>query len=125
MMTEVQLSAETLFSLLQNRHRRYLLYSLQQNDESVVTLDELTRRILDWEQRMDAGGDPTDELKTRIRISLHHTHLPKISEAGLVEYDPHSETVRKRDAPSVTASMEKHQDEVPHLRSLFCTSKTS
>jgi len=124
-MTDPSPSAETLFDLLQNRHRRYALYSLDGNEDTVVTLSELTEEVLDWERRMNAGKESTAELETRIRVSLHHTHLPKMAEAGLVEYDSRSETVRKENAPSVVAFMDEHQDEVPHLRSLFCTSATS
>lgn len=124
-MTDARLSAETLFDLLVDRRRRYLLYSLDQSPDAVTSLDELTGRVLDWERRMDAGNEPTAELERQVRISLHHTHLPKISEAGLVEYDSRSETVRKRDVPSVAALVEDHQDEIPFLRSLLCTSVTS
>lgn len=125
-MTDTQLSAETLFDLLQNRQRRYLLYSLDQSPDSVVALDELVGRVLDWEQAMNAGvEEKTAELETQIRVSLHHNHLPRMAEAGLIEYDSRSETVRKRDTPSASAVLEAHRDEAPHLRSLFGTSVTS
>ncbi|WP_276300533.1 DUF7344 domain-containing protein [Halorussus lipolyticus] len=125
-MTETHLSATTMFDLLKDRRRRYLLYALDQDPDPVVTLDELTRKVLDWEGRMNAGvGEVTAELETQIRVSLHHNHLPKMASIGLLEYDAQSKTVRKRSSPSVVAFMESHQDEVPHLRSLFCTSATS
>jgi len=38
----------------------------------------------------------TDEDETDIAISLHHSTLPKLDDAGLIEYDPRSTTVRYR-----------------------------
>ena len=35
-----------------------------------------------------------DEDETDIAISLHHATLPKLADAGLIEYDPRSKTVR-------------------------------
>lgn len=44
-----------------------------------VPLDELTAAV---EDRTADAGD-----RTRIAISLHHTHLPMLDDAGLVDYD--------------------------------------
>lgn len=124
-MTDPHLSVDTLFELLKNRRRRYLLYALDQNADSVVTLDELTALVLDWEQRTNGGLErPFDELESQIRIELHHNHLPKIAEFDLVEYDPRSETVRNRGVPSIFSFVEESHEEVPHLRSLFAMSAT-
>jgi len=37
---------------------------------------------------------PTDEDETAIAISLHHATLPKLADAGLLEYDPQSNAAR-------------------------------
>ena len=122
-MTSTQLSAETLFDLLQNRQRRYLLYTLDRSTDSTLALAELTERVLDWERRLNGEAEAsTAESKLRLRISLHHNHLPKLAEVGLVEYDARSEMVRKEDNIPVAALLEAHQNEVPHLRSLFFSS---
>jgi Mn-dependent DtxR family transcriptional regulator len=36
----------------------------------------------------------SDEDETAIAISLHHATLPKLADAGLIEYDPRSNTAR-------------------------------
>jgi hypothetical protein len=36
----------------------------------------------------------SDEDETTIAISLHHATLPKLADAGLIEYDPRSKTAR-------------------------------
>ena len=125
-MTDPQLSVDTLLDLLRNRRRRYLLYCLDQKVDSVVTVDELTAMLLDWEHRMNAGAEAgSPDSKRRIRIELHHSHLPKLADLGVVEFDSRSKTIRKRDAPSVVAFAEESHDEVPHLRSLLGASATS
>jgi len=35
-----------------------------------------------------------DEDETAVAISLHHSTLPKLADAGLLEYDPQSNTAR-------------------------------
>ena len=35
-----------------------------------------------------------DEEETTVAISLHHATLPKLADAGLIEYDPRSHTAR-------------------------------
>jgi hypothetical protein len=36
----------------------------------------------------------SDEDETDSAVSLHHARLPKLADAGLIEYDPQSKTVR-------------------------------
>lgn len=38
-------------------------------------------------------GDPQKDDHKRIQIQLHHVHLPKLEDAGLVEYDTDRRTV--------------------------------
>jgi hypothetical protein len=38
-----------------------------------------------------AGSDPVPA--DRLAIGLHHSHLPKLGDCGLVDYDPESHTV--------------------------------
>ena len=39
----------------------------------------------------------SDEDETAIAVSLHHATLPKLADAGLLEYDPRSNTARYSD----------------------------
>jgi len=119
------LTVDTLFELLQHERRRYLLYCLDQNADEVVSLDELTAMLLDWERQMDDGSrESIDGSERRVRTELHHNHLPKFEEAGLVEYDARSKTVRNSDGSLVASVLDEGKEEVPHLRALFCRSVT-
>jgi hypothetical protein len=87
-----------LFRLLADEHRRYLLFALCDVDTLHVPEDLGTRGQV-RPDRSGAGGvpdgtqrEPTDH---RVRIELRHNHLPKLEEAGLVEWDRETGTVSR------------------------------
>lgn len=71
--------------VLSAAQRRYVLQYLAGREE-VVTLDELA----EWITLQDGGRTNDAE---RVAIALHHCHLPKLTEADLVGYDPDTRTV--------------------------------
>lgn len=80
------LTATDIFSVLAADRRRNILHYLAQRPGS-VPLGELAEQVAVWED------DPTYDQYERILTSFHHQHLPKLVEAGLVEYDVEQETV--------------------------------
>ena len=42
---------------------------------------------------LDGGGEPTPGVVRTVAITLHHAHLPKLSDYGLLSYDPESRCV--------------------------------
>lgn len=107
---------DRLLNLLTDRRRRFTLYYLRETDADVVTLDEVTDHVATWEAEWKGS---TGETRKRICTSLHHNHLPRLAEAGLIEYDARSQTVRNRPEPSLTGWLQPHQAELPHLRALL------
>jgi DNA-binding transcriptional ArsR family regulator len=77
--------------MLSNQRRRCVLSYLDRNPEP-VSLSDLAERIAAWENDVD-----TDDLdykqRKRVYTSLHQTHLPKLDEAGIVDYDREEGTV--------------------------------
>lgn len=83
-MAEIQRrpAVEEPYALLADDRRRRTL-------RAVAEAAETTRREL---ARTLAEGD--DEGATdRVELSLYHRHLPKLTRAGAVRYEPDSETV--------------------------------
>ena len=84
-------SREEMFDLLGNSRRRRALRHLL--DQRAMTLTKLSARIAAWE-----NDTPITELSSRQRkqvySSLYQTHVPRLSEHGLVEYDADDRTVR-------------------------------
>ena len=90
------LSKDLVFTMLSNGRRRHVIHYLKQRGER-VTLRELSRQGAAWED-----GVETDDLdykqRKRVYTSLHQTHLPKLNDAGIVDYDRDRGTVSLDDA---------------------------
>lgn len=79
------LPVDAVFDVLRSPRRRYVLYQLSERSEP-MGVDALAARVAAWEDEPDGGGADGDD-RRRVLASLHHTHLPKLIELGLVEYD--------------------------------------
>lgn len=120
-MNASHLSLDTVFDLLANRRRRYVLYYLAAaEDEQVLKLEDIAGQVEAWEREWDTAETPeTTDRQERIRIDLHHNHLPRLAAAGLIDYDGRTETIRNWDTPSVERWAENEEQELPRLRALF------
>lgn len=88
------LADDRLYRALASRPRRRLLYYLL--DSAEASVEELAEMLLGWE----ASGERTQAQQyDRTIISLRHTHLPALADAGLLAYDPSTATatIRKLD----------------------------
>lgn len=76
---------DELFDVLSHSRRRFTLQHLQ-TAETPLPVGELARELQSWEskQTVSAGGGTEQDT---IEISLLHQHLPKMDEAGFVNYD--------------------------------------
>lgn len=85
------LSQTTVFELLADERRRYALHHLSRA-VGAVELADLAEQIALRE------GDTSPDRRDRVLAGLYHRHLPKLTDAGVVAYDPERETVELRDA---------------------------
>ncbi|SNZ06209.1 hypothetical protein SAMN06269185_1087 [Natronoarchaeum philippinense] len=79
--------AESLLELASNSRRRHAMRALTELESGVTPRSELARRVA----TLETSATPSDRLVRRVEIALHHTHLPALDEAGVVEYDPKTE----------------------------------
>ncbi|WP_440764999.1 DUF7344 domain-containing protein [Natronorubrum sp. DTA7] len=83
-MTASNLSLDTVYGLLSESRRRYVLYYFLENDHG--NIESLSLQIAAWGQ--DGSIDAiTKEQKQSVTTSLIHSHLPKLEDHGLIEYD--------------------------------------
>jgi hypothetical protein len=79
-----------------DKRRRYVLYTLQNEGDS--KFEDVIEQIAAWET-----GTPPEGLDERtkrgVRISLHHTHLPKLEDAGAIRYDRRTGSLSLRRLP--------------------------
>jgi len=90
-----EMSPDLVFEILSNTRRRMVLYYLRE-ESGWVTVQELAGEIAAMEN--DIGVDElTRQQRKRVYVSLYQTHLPKLEETGIIEYDDDREEVRLTD----------------------------
>ncbi|RKD94979.1 hypothetical protein ATJ93_1826 [Halopiger aswanensis] len=133
--TDATPSLDLVFDLLSNRRRRFALYYLYDQPDGVATIDDLTDHVARLERRTleteadteslseseiesDSSSNSTGESdaasvstatgdrRQQIQTELQHIHLPKLEDAGVLEHDPRSETVRYWTQPSLEEWLE-------------------
>lgn len=77
---------DDVFEVLADRKRRHLIRYLLQCDPPVSITE-----IADALQTRDKVGS-VDE-RRKLRVSLHHIHLPKLDEIDIVDYDTETNRV--------------------------------
>lgn len=74
---------ETRFDVRSNSLRRTVIAVL--HDAQVLTRGELTEAVAETVDETTSGSDR--QTRRRVRFSLAHNHLPRMEEAGIVEFD--------------------------------------
>jgi DNA-binding transcriptional ArsR family regulator len=90
--TSSQLTADEVFGILSSDRRRMVLSYLREHGPS-GTMDELAEQIAAWENDV-AIDELTSQQRKRVYVSLYQTHLPKLAEAEIVDYDVDEGTVQ-------------------------------
>lgn len=87
------LSQDRVFDILSNPRRRFVLHYLSRQSGS-VPLRELADEVARWET-----GDETlsPQQRKRVYVSLYQTHIPRLADAGMIEFDSDSGLVNLAD----------------------------
>lgn len=85
-----ELSLDAVLEILSQRERRSILNYLVDSSEEVIPIDDVVEQIVQDEAERMSELPNQDHLK----LELHHIHLPKLTKAGLLEYDSRSEQIR-------------------------------
>lgn len=103
------LSLDACLDVLADRHRRLVVQQLRAEPDGTMTMDELLDRFC-----ADSGGGAPD--RAHLATQLHHTHLPRLADRGLVEYDRATGFVRYRPDDR----LERVLDSLPEEATLTC-----
>ncbi|RLM54034.1 hypothetical protein DVK02_11445 [Halobellus sp. Atlit-31R] len=79
------LSQDAAFDLLSNARRRFVLRRLQSHRDG-IELSDLAEELAAKENDL-SPDELSAQQRKRTYVSLYQTHIPKLSEAGVVEYD--------------------------------------
>ncbi|MXR40380.1 hypothetical protein GRX01_03285 [Halobaculum sp. WSA2] len=85
------LSRDEVYDILSNGRRRFVIHLLRDEGEP-IQLSELSDRVAAWENDLPVD-ELTDQQIKRVYVSLYQTHIPKLEESGIVEYDSDSGSV--------------------------------
>jgi len=92
---ETEISPDLVFDLLSSQRRRMILYYLHQQ-EGTATVNEISKEIASMENDVPVE-DLTRQQQKRVYVSLYQTHLPKLAQAGVIDYDRENGTVSLTD----------------------------
>ncbi|WP_336136869.1 DUF7344 domain-containing protein [Natronomonas amylolytica] len=84
--TGSSLPRDEVFEVLSNDRRRCALHYLKQHDGRRVELRELVDHVTAWENDTSTAEIDSTERK-RVYTALRQNHLPKLEEAGVIEYE--------------------------------------
>ncbi|ELZ72867.1 hypothetical protein C5B91_01175 [Haloferax sp. Atlit-10N] len=98
--SEPGLSETRIHEVLSNDRRRMAIEFLQDGD---LTLRELSERIAEAET---GESPPPRNIRQSAYVSLQQTHIPKLAELDIVNYDDESKVVSLAEAGDVTVYME-------------------
>ena len=78
-----------IHDVLRNERRRFALEELCENG-NVLSVRDLSERVA----ALETGESPAPRnIRQSVYVSLHQTHLPKLDELGIVEYDADAKAV--------------------------------
>ena len=97
---------DAALSILSDRYRRRLLLALLEHNPQD-----------DDDPQIPADVDTEPDDREALEIAIRHAHLPKLDDAGLVEWDRETKTVRKGpqfdEIRPLLELMRNHVDELP------------
>lgn len=79
------LDEDTVFDILSNRRRRQIIYYLQEQGGE-APLRDVANAVAGWEEG-EAPEDVTEKQSRRVYVSLYQSHVPRLTEVGLIEHD--------------------------------------
>ena len=78
--------------------RRRIIFSVLADEDGPLSRDELAQEVAARDPNSDTQSD-----EEKLLLLLHHIHLPKLADAGLVEYDADAGTVTYEGHPELEA----------------------
>ncbi|WP_135822394.1 DUF7344 domain-containing protein [Halostella litorea] len=102
-LTDIPLSLDAILDILANHRRRFLLEYLWDQPENVGSFEEATKyTVLKMGRKQGVQPNHDD-----VQVDLQHHHLPKMADAGVIEYDIRSQTIRYHENERLETAYER------------------
>ena len=86
-------TVDRILSAVSHEHNRSVLNYFRESSASVASLNDVADYVA------TEGTSSGLESPENIAVRLHHARLPQIADAGILDYEPRTKTVRCRDHP--------------------------
>jgi len=87
-----EVSEDELFDVLANQRRRFAVHLLKREEKDRVEIGDMAEQIAAWENGIDTAEITGNERK-RVYTALQQSHLPKMDDAGVVDFDKDRGTI--------------------------------
>jgi hypothetical protein len=94
--------------LVADRHRRLAIHHLRHETNGATTVDDLVDQM--HRRASDAKNGPLQE-REALAIQLHHTHLPKLADHGVVDFEHTTGAVRYHPDEQVETVLDSLREE--------------
>lgn len=81
-----------IFADVLSHPRRRLVFELLRGNDKPLALADVASEVAAHERALP-GTEPTSESVRRLKLTLHHLHLPKLAAHGVVTYDSEQRVV--------------------------------
>ncbi|ELZ63947.1 hypothetical protein C457_18268 [Haloferax prahovense DSM 18310] len=102
-------SLDACLRLVADQHRRRIIHHLRHEATGATTFDDLVEQI--HRRASDSKNGPPQD-RDKLAIQFHHTHLPKLADYGVVEFEHTTGTVRYHPDEQVEAVLDSLPGEV-------------
>jgi hypothetical protein len=89
---ERELPLDIVFEIIRNERRRLVLQCLDESDDETLKLGDLSERIAAIENDTSEEALSAQQRK-RVYVGLYQCHLPKMADAGVIEFDKKRGTI--------------------------------
>ncbi len=80
------ISEDELFDVLANQRRRFAVHLLKREEADSIAIGDMAEQIAAWENGIDMKEITGNERK-RVYTALQQSHLPKMDDAGVVDFN--------------------------------------
>lgn len=81
-----EVSEDELFDVLANQRRRFAVHLLKREEADKLAIGDMAEQIAAWENGIEAAEITGNERK-RVYTALQQSHLPKMDDAGVVNFN--------------------------------------
>ncbi|MFC6954576.1 DUF7344 domain-containing protein [Halorubellus litoreus] len=89
---DAELPLERVFDILRNERRQRVLGYLAVTDDDVIRIGDLAEHVAAIENDMPVNALSSQQRK-RVYVALYQCHLPKMADAGVIEFDKDRGTI--------------------------------